>query len=97
MLLECVHSLRALIEDKHANCIAERAVSSAAAAAAAAQKESLAGTFFGTMMDAAAGCARMWLRQRVRGLVHMCNGTAARLRAFCVPPAARSNGAAGEQ
>ena len=54
-LLECVHSLRALIEDKHANCIAERAVSSAAAAAA--QKESLAGTFFGTMMDAAAARA----------------------------------------
>ena len=51
------HSLRALIEDKHANCIAERAVSSAAAAAAAAQKESLAGTFFGTMMDAAAARA----------------------------------------
>ena len=56
-LLECVHSLRALIEDKHANCIAERAVSSAAAAAAAAQKESLAGTFLGTMMEAAAARA----------------------------------------
>ena len=56
-LLECVHSLGVLIEEKHAKCIAERAVSSAAAAAAAAQKESLAGTFLGTMMEAAAARA----------------------------------------
>ena len=56
-LLECVHSLGVLIEEKHAKCIAERAVSSAAAAAAAAQKESLAGTFLSTMMEAAAARA----------------------------------------
>ena len=41
-LLECVHSLGMLIEDKHAKCIADRADSNAVAAAAAAQKESLA-------------------------------------------------------
>ena len=40
-LLECIHSLGQLIEEKHAKCIADRAASSAAAAAAAAQKESL--------------------------------------------------------
>ena len=44
-LLECVHSLGQLIEEKHAKYIAgDRAASSAATAAAAAQKESLAGT-----------------------------------------------------
>ena len=61
-LLECIHSLEQLIEEKHAKCIADRADSSAAAAAAAAQKESLQATvlaqpFFGTMMDAAAAHA----------------------------------------
>ena len=56
-LLECVLSLGQLIEVKHAKCIADRAVSNAAAAAVAAQKESLTGTFFGTMMNASAAQA----------------------------------------
>ena len=56
-LLECVHSLGQLIKETHPECIADRTASNAAAAAAAAQKESLAGTFLGTMMEAAAARA----------------------------------------
>ena len=66
-LLECVLSLGQLIEVKHAKCIADRAVSNAAAAAVAAQKESLTGTFFGTMMNASA--AQATSERRVAGLL----------------------------